>query len=71
MAQNFAVLCATQDSQFLSTELKDGVVVVSAYAQHVKKEVTIDIPERDVVQIRVTAADAARQSVDPTYSLNG
>lgn len=61
LAQDLAILCVTQDSQFLSAELKGGIVAVSAYAQHVKNEVTVDVPEPDAVRIRLTAADTARQ----------
>ena len=83
MAQDFAVLCGTQDAFYLSAELNDGIRSVAAYAQHVKKEVTIDVPEQDAAQVRLTAADVARQIarqelyilarqqvVDPTHSLN-
>lgn len=61
MAQDFAVLCGTQDAFYLSAELNDGIRSVAIYAQHVKKEVTIDIPEQDAAQVRLTAADTARQ----------
>lgn len=61
MAQNFAVLCATKNPDFLSGELGSGVGSVTVYAEHVKKEVTGDIPEPDAAQVRVTAADTARQ----------
>lgn len=61
IAQNFAALCATRDPHFLSAEVPYGVASVGAYAQHVKKEVTIDIAEDEARKVRVTAADTARQ----------
>ena len=83
MAQDFAAICGTQDVFYLSAELKDGVRSVSIYAWHVKKEVTADIPDEDAAQIRLTAANTARdvarqelallaeqQSVDPRDSLH-
>lgn len=61
MAQDFAALCATQDPYFLSAEVTYGVASIDAYVQHVKKEVTIDIPEDESRKVRVTAAETARQ----------
>lgn len=61
IAQDFAALCATRDPDFLSAEVINGVVSIGAYAQHVKKEVTIDLPEDEARKVRVTAADTARQ----------
>lgn len=60
IAQDFAALCASQDPQFLS-DLKYGAGSVGVYAQHVKKEVTIDIPEDEAAKVRIIAADTARQ----------
>lgn len=59
MAQNFAELCVDQDATFLA-DLNDELTLVSAFAEHVKKEVTIDLPESEAGQVRVTAADTAR-----------
>lgn len=59
-AQDFAALCVSQDPQFLS-DLKYGAGSVGVYAQHVKKEVTIDIPEDEAARVRIIAADIARE----------
>lgn len=59
MAQNFAAVCVDQNAEFLS-DLKGGMTLVSAFAEHVKQEVTTDLPESEASEVRVTAADAAR-----------
>lgn len=59
MAQNFAGLCVDQDAKFFA-DLNDGTALVSVFAEHVKKEVTIDLPESEAANVRVTAADTAR-----------
>lgn len=59
-AQDFAALCVSQDPQFLS-DLKYGAGSIGVYAQHVKKEVTIDIPEDEAAKVRIIAADTARE----------
>ena len=59
MAQNFAVLCVDQDGQSLA-DLNDRTALVGAFAEHVKKEVTVDLPEPEAGEVRVTAADTAR-----------
>jgi hypothetical protein len=59
MAQNFAGLCIDQDAQFLA-DLKDGTTLVSEFAEHVKGEVTIGLPESEAATVRVTAADTAQ-----------
>lgn len=58
MAQNFAVLCVDQDAQFLSS-LNNGPLV-NVFAEHVKREITIELPESEAANVRVTAADTAR-----------
>ena len=58
MAQNFTVLCTDQDTHFLS-DVNDGAALLSAFAEHVKKVVTIDLPESEAEVVRVTAADTA------------
>ena len=35
-------------------------MLVSAFAEHVKQEVTTDLPELEAGEVRITAADAAR-----------
>ncbi len=60
-AQNFAALCAVDDSRFLSAELKEGVGSVAAYAQHVKIEVIVNIPEEEARRVLRMAADTARR----------
>ena len=55
IAQNFAGLCVGQNAQFLA-----GTVVVRDFTQHVKQEITVDLPEAEAAQVRVMAADAAR-----------
>lgn len=62
MAQSFAAVCVNQDRQFLA-ELSNGAGQVSSFAEHVKKEVTIDLPESDAAKVRITAADTARNVV--------
>lgn len=61
IAQDFAALCATRNPDFLSSEVTYGVTSINAYAQHVKKEITIGIPEDVSQTVRVTAADTARE----------
>ena len=70
MAQNFAVLCVDQDAQFLSG-LREGMTLVGAFAEHVKKEVTFGLPESEAVKVRVTAADAARNVAREEMQLLG
>lgn len=60
MAQDFAALCSTHDSQFLLGDLKYGVVSINSFAEHVKREVTVDLPENDAAKVRLMAADTAR-----------
>lgn len=55
IAQNFTVLCVKQDKRFLA-----GMKVVSDFTEHVKHEITVDLPEEEAAQVRVMAADAAR-----------
>lgn len=59
LVQNFALVCRQDDTKFLS-ELKNGVGTVSDFSDHVKKEVTIDLPEPEAEQIRLMAANTAR-----------
>jgi hypothetical protein len=59
ISQQFAVLCFAQDAQFLS-DPSGGVTVVSSFAEHVKKEVTSDLPESEAKSVRVMAADSTR-----------
>ena len=70
MAQNFAVLCVDQDAQFLS-DLKEGMMPVTAFAEHVKQEVTTGLPESEAGEVRVTAADAARNVARQEMQLLG
>jgi len=60
MAQNFVAICVTEDPQF-PRELDNGIASVSAFAEHVKNEVTADLAETDAATVRITAADTARQ----------
>ncbi|HZQ14103.1 MAG TPA: hypothetical protein VFB31_14960 [Pseudolabrys sp.] len=60
VAQDLANLCASQDSNFLS-ELKYGSPSIGTFAEHVKREVTVDMPEDEAAKIRITAADTAQQ----------
>lgn len=59
IAQDFAVLCGTQNPDFLS-ESEYGTAWISAFAEHVKNEVTVDVPENEAAIIRITAANAAQ-----------
>lgn len=59
MAQNFAAVCVAQDRYFLS-DLNSGISVVSAFAEHVKAEITSELPEVDANEVRVAAANVAR-----------
>lgn len=58
MAQNFAVLCTDRDSQFL-TDLNNTEILVRAFSDHVKEEVTFDLPEPEAGNVRIAAADTA------------
>lgn len=59
IAQDFAAICATYDPAFLTDQV--GVFAsVGAYAKHVKKEVTLHLPETDAFRIRLAAANVAR-----------
>ena len=70
MAQNFAVLCVDQDAQFLS-DLKEGMTLVTAFAEHVKQEIATGLPESEAGEVRVTAADAARNVARQEMQLLG
>ena len=59
MAQDFAGLCVDQDAKFLA-DLNGGTMLVNAFSEHVKKEVTIDLPESEAMKVLVIAADTAR-----------
>ena len=60
MAQNFAAICLTNDQDFLSG-VNNGFASVSAFAEHVKAEVTAGISEAEAEKVRVMAANTARQ----------
>jgi hypothetical protein len=60
MAEDFAAICVTENPQFLR-EVDNGIDSVSAFAEHVKNEVTADLAETDAAEVRITAADTARQ----------
>lgn len=70
MAQNFAVLCVDQDAQFLS-DLKEGMTPVAAFAEHVKQELATGLAESEAGEVRVTAADAARNVARQEMQLLG
>jgi hypothetical protein len=57
IAQNFAVLCVGQVHSH-------DVTFINVFAEHVKREVTIGLPELDSAKVRVTAADTARTKAD-------
>jgi len=61
LAQNFAALCVDQDVTFFD-DPEEGMMFVSAFAEHVKKEITIGLPKSDAAYVRVTAADVARDT---------
>lgn len=63
LAQDLAVLCGTENPQFLSAELPGATASVSSYAQHVKIEVSVGVPEETAQEVRIVAADTARQIV--------
>jgi hypothetical protein len=58
IAQNFSALCASEDSLYLP-ELKGGAATVARYAEHVKKEITINMPEGEASRVRIVAANTA------------
>jgi hypothetical protein len=59
MAQDFASLCDAYDPGFLP-EVKNGSAGVSAYAQHLKIEITVNLTQADAMNVMRAAADAAR-----------
>lgn len=60
MAFNFAQLCSDQDGP-PSTEPNVRLSLARDFAEQVKQEVTIGLPESQAAQVRVMAADAARE----------
>lgn len=58
MVQNFAAVCMGRDARFL-TEPNGETVQVAAFSEHVKNEVTSDLPESEAAQVRTMAADTA------------
>jgi hypothetical protein len=61
IAQNFMALCVSQDLRFLA-EPGEGAASRAAFAEHVKREITIDLPESEAEAVRVTAANTARMA---------
>lgn len=59
LVQNFALVCSDGDAKFLS-DMSNGIASVTEFSDHVKKEVTIDLPEAEASQIRLVAANTAR-----------
>lgn len=60
MADDFAALCRAQEPAYLNEGI-DGFRTTREYAEHVKREVTQDIPEDDAARVRLTAANVALQ----------
>lgn len=58
LAQNFGLVCAADDANFLS-DVPNGPTSLIQFANHIKKEVTIGLPENEASEIRVMAANTA------------
>lgn len=59
IALDYASICTTNNPQFLA-QLPNGPTAIAAFAQHLKLEVTIDLKPSEAMQVRVAAADTAR-----------
>ena len=73
IAQDFASVCSVRDTHFLAEGI-DGFDSVASYAEHLKKEITVNLSEQDATRVQVSAANVARdvaRSELTTRSLDG
>ncbi|HZS56778.1 MAG TPA: hypothetical protein VFA65_20395 [Bryobacteraceae bacterium] len=62
LAQNLTLVCATERPEFLA-ELSEKSSLVNSFADHVKAEVTMGMSENEAKEIRIVAANTARDEV--------
>ncbi len=58
IAQDFASACSLEDARFLAGGI-DGYDSIAAYAEHLKKEITSNLSEKDASKVRLAAANVA------------
>jgi hypothetical protein len=62
IAMNFAELCNAENAK-PTPERRNTMLTVRTFADHVKTEVTVGLSEKEADEVRITAADTARNAV--------